>query len=221
MDADHSLPEPSRMRIGDVDRHRVAEVLRDAAGEGRLSLDELDERLGATWRATVYADLVPIVVDLPGGLVAGGLSAPAARPATAAGSWDSQGAAVRHDTSLAVMSAQNRRGVWEVGETHTAVSVMGGVELDLREAVLTARETTIHAYAVMGGVDVYVNAGTRVSVEGFGVMGGFEQGRDRVAPVLGPDSPLVRVKGLALMGGVTVVRKPMPGSTKRPRLLGG
>ncbi|GAA0975619.1 hypothetical protein ENKNEFLB_03721 [Nocardioides aquaticus] len=219
MDADRTPAEPSRMRIGDADRQRVAEVLREAAGEGRIGLDELEERLEATWTATVYADLVPIVVDLPGGLAAAGTSAPAPR---AAGSWDAGGAAVRHDTSLAVMSGQNRRGVWEVGETHTALSLMGGVVLDLREAVLSARETTIHAYAVMGGVEVFVNAGTRVSVEGFGVMGGFEQQRDKVEPVLGPDSPLVRVKGLALMGGVTVVRKPMPGEkARRPRLLGG
>jgi hypothetical protein len=35
----------SRMRISDADRHRVAEVLRQAAGEGRLEFDELDERL--------------------------------------------------------------------------------------------------------------------------------------------------------------------------------
>ncbi|VXC01825.1 DUF1707 SHOCT-like domain-containing protein [Nocardioides sp. AX2bis] len=214
MDADHTPAQPSRMRIGDADRQRVAEVLRDAAGEGRIGLDELEERLEATWGATVYADLVPIVVDLPGGLAATGT---AAVPSAAVPS-----AAVRHDLSLAVMSGQDRRGVWEVGETHTALALMGGVVLDLREAVLSARETTIHAYAVMGGVEVVVNAGTRVSVEGFGVMGGFEQQRDTVAPVLGPDSPLVRVKGLALMGGVTVVRKPVPGeTTKRPRLLGG
>lgn len=96
---------------------------------------------------------------------------------------------VRHDTSLAVLSGQDRRGVWEVGQTHTALSLMGGITLDLRQAVLTSRETTIHAYAVMGGVEVIVNAGTRVSVEGFGVMGAFEEQRARVEPALGPASP--------------------------------
>jgi len=57
--------DPARMRISDADRERVAEVLRRAAGEGRLEIDELDERLGGAYAAKTYADLVPITVDLP------------------------------------------------------------------------------------------------------------------------------------------------------------
>jgi len=219
MDADHTPGDPSSLRIGDADRHRVAEVLREAAAEGRIELDELEERLEATWAARVYADLVPIVVDLPGGLTATGTSTPVVPSGTV---WPSDGAGVRHDTSIAVMGNQQRRGVWEVGGTHTALSLMGAITLDLRQAVLVSRETVVYANAVMGSVEIFVNAGTRVSVEGVGVMGAFEQQRDKVEPALGPDSPLVRVKGIALMGGVTVVRKAMPGEkTKRPRLLGG
>jgi hypothetical protein len=56
--------DPSRMRISDADRHRVAEVLRQAAGEGRLDFDELDERLELTFGAKTYADLIPITADL-------------------------------------------------------------------------------------------------------------------------------------------------------------
>ena len=40
--------DPSQLRISDDDRHKVAEVLREAAGEGRIDMDELDERLEAT-----------------------------------------------------------------------------------------------------------------------------------------------------------------------------
>ena len=58
--------DPSAMRISDADRHRVAEFLREAAGEGRIDLDELDSRLEATYAAKTYGDLVPITVDLPG-----------------------------------------------------------------------------------------------------------------------------------------------------------
>ena len=58
--------DPSGMRISDADRHRVAEVLRDAAGEGRIDFEELDERLELTWRAKTYGDLVPITFDLQG-----------------------------------------------------------------------------------------------------------------------------------------------------------
>ena len=78
-----------------------------------------------------------------------------------------------------------------------------------------AREVTIYANAVMGDVKIIVNAHTRVVVEGFAVMADFSEARDKVAPELGPDSPVVRVKGFALMASVSVQRKPMPGSTTR------
>jgi hypothetical protein len=49
-----------------------------------------------------------------------------------------------------------------------------------------------------------------VIVEGVGIMGSFEQARDKVEPQLDDRSPLVRVRGAAIMGAVTVVRKGPP-----------
>jgi len=205
------VTEPEQLRISDADRHKVAEVLRDAAGEGRLDLDELDERLEATYAAKVYADLVPIVVDLPGsGLALPSAGAPVLRPAHTPAS----GTAVRHDTSLAIMGGQDRKGVWEVGPSHTAFTLMGGVDIDLRQAVFATNEVVINANAIMGGIDIIVNAHTKVVVQGIGIMGAFDQARDRVEPELDDFSPVVRVKGVALMAGVTVVRKGMPGTGK-------
>src|SRR5690606_14939839 len=59
--------EPSELRASDADRERVAEVLRQAAAEGRLDLNELDERLGLVYAARTYADLAPLTRDLPTG----------------------------------------------------------------------------------------------------------------------------------------------------------
>ncbi|MFC7494448.1 MULTISPECIES: DUF1707 SHOCT-like domain-containing protein [unclassified Nocardioides] len=199
--------DPARLRISDADRHRVAEILREAAGEGRLDLDELDERLEATYAARTYADLVPITSDLPAHRPA---QAPAPRPAV--------GAAVRYDSSVAVMSGVTRKGVWEVGPTHTVFSLMGGADIDLREAVFTGPEVVITANTLMGGVDVIVNERTKVVVEGMGIMGAFEQARDKVEPQLSDDSPVVRVRGAAIMGAVTVVRKGPPRG-RRPKSL--
>jgi uncharacterized protein DUF1707 len=53
------------MRASDSDREHVAERLRDAAAEGRLLADELEERLGAALKARTYGDLDRLVVDLP------------------------------------------------------------------------------------------------------------------------------------------------------------
>jgi hypothetical protein len=191
--------DPSRLRISDAERHQVAEVLRQAAGEGRLDLEELDERLEATYAARTYADLVPITQDLP-----------AERPAQPLAPRPAVGPATRYESSVAVLSGVDRKGVWEVGPTHTAFSVMGGVDIDLREAIFTSREVVITANTLMGGIDVIVNESTRVVVEGAGVMGAFEQARDKVEPRLTADSPVVRVRGVAIMGAVTVVRKGPP-----------
>ncbi len=208
------MTDPSELRISDDDRHRVAEVLRDAAGEGRLDLEELDERLEATYSAKVYGDLVPIVVDLPGNQLEHPSATP---PALRKDATPAVGTASRYDSSIAIMGGQDRKGVWEVGPTHTAFTLMGGIDLDLREAVFAAPEVVITANAVMGGIDIYVNAHTKVVLEGIGVMGAFDQGRDKVEPELDDASPVVRVKGVALMAGVTVTRKPMPGEAKSLR----
>jgi hypothetical protein len=210
---DPAQAHPSaRLRISDDDRHRVAEVLRTAAGEGRIDLDELDERLEATYAAKTYADLVPITADLP--LAQSGHAAPApgapgrapAGPPVPASSYTS---------SVAVMSETKRRGTWLVPEHHTAFAFMGSVQLDLREAQLAAREVVINASAIMGDVKIVVNAHTHVVVDGVAFMAEYSEAREKVRPELTADSPVVRVKGLALMASVTVQRKPMPGTTQR------
>jgi hypothetical protein len=188
--------DPSALRISDADRHRVTEVLREAAGEGRLELDELEERIEATYRANTNADLVPITAALP---VSRSHPAAVARPTAPAGP--------RYDKSIAVMSETRRGGPWQLYDGHTAVAVMGSVTLDLREARLAAREVTITATAVMGEVKVVVGAETTVVVEGVGIMGEFSEQRPRTEARPTPDSPVVRVKGVALMGSVHVQRR--------------
>jgi hypothetical protein len=53
--------------------------------------------------------------------------------------------------------------------------------------------------------------------EAEGWADGSSQDWDRVEPEIGPDSPVLRVSGLALMSGVTVHRRAMPGASKRLR----
>lgn len=204
------LPRPADLRISDDDRHQVAEVLRRAAGEGRLDLEELEERLESAFAAKTYGQLEPLVRDLPVHESAFSVAG-SARPAVPRG----QVVLPSPTMSVAVMSGVERGGTWMLGERHTAVALMGMVELDLREAEL-ASEATVVAVAVMGGVTVVVDQFTRVDVDGIGLMGGFGESRSKTSAVLGPGSPVVRVRGLALMGGVDVVRRARRG--ERPEL---
>jgi hypothetical protein len=82
-----------------------------------------------------------------------------------------------------------------------AIAIMGGVELDLSEAELTAQVTEIDVIAVMGSVVVTVPPGVRLESDGIAILGGFEdQLRE---PASGdPNAPIVRVRGVAIMGGV-------------------
>ena len=214
-------PDPSQMRISDADRQRVADVLRDAAGEGRIDLDELEERLELTWAAKTYAELVPITLDLQapgiGGQPAGAPAhRPVAPPASAPARRKPSGVpAVGHKTSTAIMGECKRRGVWQVPEHHSAFSLMGSVTLDLREAILASHDTQINASAIMGDVKILVPAHMHVVVDGTPIMGDYGQARDRVPAEIGPDSPTVRVRGLALMGSVQVQRLPAPGTPRR------
>jgi hypothetical protein len=202
-------PDPSRLRISDEDRHRVAEVLRLAAGEGRIDFQELDERLEAAYAAKTYGDLVPITADLPTHPAVQPSPPPVVRPSaplTPASSYTS---------SVAIMSETRRQGAWLVPEHHTAFSMMGSVRLDLREAQFAARDVTIYANSIMGDVTIVVNAHTRVVVEGVAIMADFSEARAKVPAELTPDSPVVRVKGFALMAGVSVQRRAMPGESRR------
>jgi len=184
--------EGAAMRISDAERHEVAEVLRQAAGEGRIDLAELDERLEAAYAAQPYAALVPITADLPA-------TRPATHPAPAR-------PVAGYDRSFALMSETRRVGPWRVGAEHSAGAVMGSVTLDLREATFDAAETHLRVAVVMGEVKIVVNPQTVVRLEGVPVMGEFKDsgGADETTA----SSPVVRVTGLALMGSVTVKRRP-------------
>ena len=207
--------DPSRLRISDSDRHKVAEVLREAAGEGRIDFEELDERLEATYAARTYADLVPITLDLPVQPAAGLPVQPAAAGATRSPVVSGGPAEERH---LAILGGVDRKGVWTMPAHMTVTCFMGGADLDLRQAQFAAREVVLTINAVMGGADIKVNPHTHVVMEGTGIMGGFSGPSDKTPAELDANSPVLRIRGFALMGGVSVSRRPAPGSGPPRRL---
>jgi hypothetical protein len=190
--ADHSL-----MRVSDSDRERAADVLREAAGHGRITMDELEERLELAYAAKTYADLAAVTRDLPGQAQAPGVVQPAMARRI--------GGTPRSKFSVAIMSGARRMGRWVVPPNYVGVAVMGGIELDLREAQFSEPEVTIHAYTLMGGIEITVPEDVEVDVSGVAFMGGFDHNAS--GPGV-PGAPRVRVIGFALMGGVDVRRKP-------------
>jgi hypothetical protein len=58
-------PDPVCMRAADADRQKIAERLKAALEEGRLSLHEYDDRVQQVYASRTYADLLGLVNDLP------------------------------------------------------------------------------------------------------------------------------------------------------------
>ena len=198
------VPDRMELRASDADRERVAEILRSAAGEGRLDLNEVDERLSAVYAARTYGELVPLTRDLPS--AAGTVAVPAV------GSVGRAGAAPTSHLGIAVLGGFQRRGSWLVPRKFTTLAFWGGGEIDLREAHLTAGEVTIRAFALMGGISILVPTDAEVHVTGIGIMGGFD---DRASGPGVAGAVRIVVTGLAFWGGVEVRRRPSDAELQR------
>jgi hypothetical protein len=187
------------LRASDTDRERIAERLRTAAGQGRISLDELEERLDAAYAAKTYGELVPITADLP-------LedAHPEAGPPPVPSSALVVGEQQHHDrsTAIAIMSGANRGGRWIVPRRVRVLAFWGGSVIDLRDARFENGRTVISAFAIMGGVQILAPEDVHLQVTGIGVMGGFGENRPPEAP--SEHAPVVRVRGIAFWGGVSV-----------------
>ncbi|WP_018657248.1 DUF1707 and DUF2154 domain-containing protein [Actinomadura flavalba] len=185
----------------------MADRLREALAEGRLTPDEHAERLDAAYNARTYGELEPLLHDLP--------SADEARPRISL-QKDAPPEAPprRYSTSIAaVFSAAERRGRWMV-EAQTSVSgVFGSVELDFRRAVLSQREVTVSVAAIFGSIEMIVPPGVRVVNETTTIFGQVENPDDDGCDL---DAPTIRLTGFAFFGSVEVKRREA-GATRADR----
>jgi len=174
------------LRVSDDDREATVARLRVAGGEGRLTLEELADRVELADAARTRGDLDALIADLP------------VTYATSADERKDRGWIV------AIMGGAERKGRWRPARQTNVVTIMGGAELDLREAEL-ADGVSITAVTVMGGIGIAVPEGVSVEMGGFAVMGANGGPRDKVPPL--PNAPVIRVRAFSLMGGVGVERK--------------
>ncbi|MFG2596813.1 DUF1707 domain-containing protein [Streptomyces sp. NPDC048462] len=185
--------EPDGIRASDADRDRIADILREAMAEGRLTADEHGERVDAVYRAKTVGELEPLVRDLP---APGGA---ATRPATAQYAHGSEETAGPADNLIAVFSSSTRRGRWRVGGRTNAFSLFGSVEIDLTEALFGQRLTVINATSIFGSVEIRVPENISLRGSGTGIFGNFEV----VTLESGdPEAPVVVVNGYSVFGSV-------------------
>jgi hypothetical protein len=204
--ADNSWMDPqafnsnSRLRASDADRERAASVLNEALAEGRLTAEEHSERLDSIYAAKTHAELVPLLDDLP---ATSGTRSPA-------GSGEAGGgiapADQRDGRIIAIFGGASRKGAWRVPGISTLVTVFGGADIDLRDAILPTREITIKAVSVFGGVSITVPPEMRVVDSGVAIFGGRDVSGNS-AESERPDSPVLRLEGACVFGGISVKHK--------------
>jgi hypothetical protein len=184
----NSAPRDSSLRAADDDRIQVAQLLTDAAAQGRLDLAEYEDRLTKAYAATTYTELDRLSADLPG---IANTRRGACQPAPST-------------VLLAIMSGFERRGRWNVPRKLTTFTLWGGGVVDLRYADFTSAEVTIHAYSIMGGQTFLLPPEVNVTVRGTAVMGAFNHA---VSEAGTPGAPQITIGGFSLWGSVGIKRK--------------
>jgi class 3 adenylate cyclase len=175
---------PAGVRASHADRDRVVEVLRTAAGDGRLTADDLDQRLEAALTAHTLADLEPLLADLTTTAVA---EVPElARIECASGS-------------------AKRAESWVVPRRLEIVIGSGSVRLDFRQAVIAVLELRIDAQIASGSLKLITRPGIVVDADDVTVRSGSV----KVVPSAGPDAPVeLRVKVSGRVGSGSVSARP-------------
>ena len=142
---------PDQLRASHEDRDRVVELLQVAAGDGRLTAEELDERLEVALTARTYGDLTALLTDLPGvsGFAAG---APVPEPKDV----------VRIECHS---SSATRDGPWVVPLRIEVLVTNGSVTLDFTEAVIAAPSLQIDADMRVGVLTLVTKPGIVVNTD--------------------------------------------------------
>jgi hypothetical protein len=198
-------------------RQNTIDALCEHFANDALSVEEFERRVDAAHKAESTTDLTKLLADMPtGDLPAHQGNVTVTSPSTAIDGPKASVPASRvkeKGMMVAALGGVERKGRWIPARQNYAVSVMGGVCLDFREALLPPGETEVFVFTAMGGVEIIVPPGLGVESDGIAILGSFEH-REEVVMSPDPDTPFLRIKGLCIMGGVEVSIR-LPGETPR------
>jgi hypothetical protein len=190
---DDDLPSRDQLRASHEDRDRVVEVLRVAAGDGRLTAEELDERLERALLARTYGELAALTTDLPDpNLPALPLSATAAALAQP-----------KDVSRIECQSGNARRdGRWVVPRRLEVRVTSGNVHLDFSTAVIVHRSVQIDAEVRSGNLTIVTRPGIVVDTDEVVVRSGNVSVRAPRGPEV-PVTLMISVSGKVGSGNIT------------------
>jgi len=188
-----NLPSADRLRASHEDRDRVIEMLRVAAGDGRLTSEELDERVEIAFSARTYGELAALTSDLP----ASGEAIVPAAPATAL-----HKNVVRLETRSGNLS---RVGRWVVPRRIEARVTSGNIKLDFTDAVIAHRSIEIEADVRSGNLVIITKPGIAVDTDDVVIR----SGNVRVRAPWGSQAPVtVQINVSGRVGSGNIVARP-------------
>jgi hypothetical protein len=191
---DDREPGPTPILASDAERERSITLLRDAVGEGRLTLEEFSERVGRAHAARTDQDLAGLTHDLP------------INPAASA-------KPVAPERHRALCSHLIRTGPWLLPPRSSWRSIFGTIDLDLRQARLAGPEIVLEVYNLFGTVTVIVPDGVEVAVRGGGLFASQTIEAPERPPVAGGPNLTIDTRG---PGGTLHVRtRPTPPTVKQ------
>lgn len=197
--------------LSEQTRQITIDALMEHFANDVMDVEEFERRVDVAHKAETSEELKELLRDLPGG---GDL--PAVQGETGRGepartreySVTSASQVEERGFVVACLGGSSRRGRWTPARRNYAIAVMGGAELDFREAVFGPGVTEVQVYALWGGVDIIVPPGINVESHGIAIMAGFDHSADS-PPTGDTNQPTLRITGLAVMAGVDVsVRHP-------------
>ena len=145
-------PDRRNLRVSHEDRDEVAEQLRVAAGDGRLTAEELDERLETALTARTYGELEVLLTDLPASV--GPARAPAPVPEA------------KELVELKVVHGTIRRdGPWVAPRRLAVKTTHGHVIVDFTDAVISQPTLDLSVTAVHGNIILIVPPEVIVDVD--------------------------------------------------------
>jgi hypothetical protein len=208
-----ALPAPGADLVPDVlhqERERVLQALGIHFAHDDLSLAELDERMDRAVRARSHGQLEALLEGLP----------PLARKFDSRSEPTSARMVGVDDVPprgvvMAMLSGAERKGRWLVPRHMKVWAFMGGVEVDFRQARFAPGVTEIEITAIMGAVEVLVPPDVTVECTGLAFAGGFSATTGD-ADDFDPSRPILRISGMACMGGVEAkVKEPKAGKLSK------
>lgn len=172
---------PARMRASNSDRERVSEVLRAAVTDGRIDMEEFEERLDRAQEARTLGDLPEITADLvPAG---------------------EQPIQVNPEPMVSWFTTLTRKGRWVALPDEQAGAIIGRTEIDMREALLTHNHHRMTVSTFIGRVVIDVPEGVEVRINGWSFLG-RRSTNARSSTMSNP--PVLEIDGFCLFGTVRV-----------------